>query len=82
MKYNGKTCNGLGEFIAEKKKDWMADKSRSMEDNVKYWEDEGIVWAVQEYYGSMGEFTDADIEVIEHCFGQYASDIIDICEGD
>ena len=80
MYYNGKEYNGLGEYLSMKKQKCLADTRHTMQENLKSWEDEGIVWAVQEYYGSMGEFTDEDIEIIEHCFGQWASDVIDLCE--
>lgn len=72
MYYNGKDID-LAEYVAEKKKDYEGLPAWR-------WEDEGIVWAVQEYYGSMGEFSEKDIEFIKQEFGQWASDIIADCE--
>ena len=72
MFYNGKDID-LAEYVAEKKKDYKGLPAWR-------WEDEGIVWAVQEYYGSTGEFSEKDIEFIKQEFGQWASDIIADCE--
>lgn len=80
MYYNGKKYDNLAAFLVEKKKEWLADKRQPVMEMVKSWDDEGIVWAVQEYHSSMGEFTEDDIKTIEHCFGQWASDIIAMCK--
>lgn len=83
MYYNGKDYKSLAEYIEAKKTEWfMLDRERGHDDAyiTKYWESEGIVWAVQEYYGSMGEFSEKDIEYIKQEFGQWASDIIADCE--
>ena len=82
MYYNGKE-NTLAEFIEAKKQEWFErDRKRGHDEAyiTKYWNDEGIVWAVQDYYGSMGEFSEADIETIKEHFGQWAGDVIDLCE--
>jgi len=57
MYYNGKNID-LREFVAERKKEYT---------NIPawYWEDEGIVYAVADYYSSMGEFSQADKEYIK-----------------
>lgn len=83
MNYNGKNYKSLATFVKAKKNEWFKDGKERGHDKAydeKYWESEGIVWAVQEYYSSMGEFTEADIEFIEQEFGQWASDIIADCE--
>ena len=82
MYYNGKNYNSLATFLVEKKKEWLADKRKPLMEMVKSWEDEGIVWAVQEYYSSMGEFSDDDIKTIKECFGQWAGDVIDLCKSE
>ena len=75
----------LATFIEHKKKEWFArDRKRGYDAEyiTKYWNDEGIVWAVQEYYGSKGSFTEDDISTIDNLFGYYAHDIITLCEED
>lgn len=55
MWHNGKEMN-LREFIEEEHKDYVG---------LPDWRwDEGIVWAVQDYYGSMGEFSKEDWDYI------------------
>ena len=83
MYYNGKNYDNLAAFIEAKKEEWFdRDRKRGYYDRAieKGWNDEGIVWAVQEYHSSMGEFTEDDIKTIEKEFGQWASDVIDMCE--
>ena len=52
---NGKEMN-LREFIECKHKEYIG--------LPEYRWDEGIVWAVQDYYGSMGEFSKEDWDYI------------------
>ena len=55
MYRNGKEMN-LREFIEEEHKNYV---------NLPAWRwDEGLVWAVQDYYGSMGEFSKEDWDYI------------------
>jgi len=49
----------LEEFVASKK---AKVKKGSTED--KYWEDEGIVWAIQDYFGQYGSFSEDDIKYL------------------
>ena len=70
MHYNGKEMN-LREFIAEQKKEY--------EGLPPYRWDEGIVWAMEEYYSSMGEFSDEDWEYIKEA---NLLDIAVVCEED
>lgn len=55
MRYNGKEMN-LREFIECKHKEYIG--------LPEYRWDEGLVWAVQDYYGSMGEFSKEDWDYI------------------
>lgn len=85
MYYNGKNYRCLSTFVKAKKKEWFKEgkeRGHTREYDKKYWESEGIVWAVQEYYGSMGEFSEKDVKFIEQEFGQWAGDLIDDCEND
>lgn len=50
MYYKGQNFNLAG-YVAEKQTEWI---------NPTHWEDEGIVWDIQDYYGSMGEFSEED----------------------
>lgn len=59
MYYDNKEI-GLAEFIVKKHANWI-ERGSSQND----WEDEGIVWAIQEYYSSMGEFSEEDWKTIE-----------------
>lgn len=70
MYNNGKELN-LREFIADRKKEYEGLPS--------YRWDEGIVWAMQEYYGSMGEFSKEDWEYINEAGLQ---EIAAACEED
>lgn len=73
MFYNGKEID-LAEYVAEKKKDYEGLPAWR-------WEDEGIVWAVQEYYGSMGEFSEKDLQTLDELFGEHtAAEVIALCE--
>lgn len=56
MWYKAKNMN-LEEFISEKRKEYLGLPT--------YRWDEGLVWAVQEYYGSMGEFSEEDWKYIK-----------------
>lgn len=83
IRHNGKRYH-LGGFIKAKRKEWFDRDLQRGHDRAyakKGWEDEGIVWAIQDYYGSMGEFSNADIKTIEKYFGAWADDIINLCEG-
>lgn len=53
MYYKGQNLN-LADYVMAKYNEW-----NGMEDD---WEDEGIVWAIQDYYGSMGKFSKEDVE--------------------
>jgi len=55
MWHNGKDMN-LKEYVEEQHKSYI--------DKPAYMWDEGIVWAIQEYYGSMGEFSKEDWDYI------------------
>lgn len=70
MWYNGKEMN-LREFIECKHKEYIGLPA--------YRWDEGIVWAVQEYYGSMGEFSKEDLDYINETGLQ---EIAAMCEED
>lgn len=52
---NGKDMN-LEEYVEEQHKFYIGKPA--------YLWDEGIVWAIQEYYGSMGEFNNEDWDYI------------------
>lgn len=66
MMYNGKNMN-LKEFIDEKYKEYIGLPA--------YRWDEGLVWAVQEYFGSMGEFSEEDwIYIKENSLEEIAYD--------
>lgn len=54
MYYKGQNLN-LAEYVSRKHDEWTG-KSHTLLN----WEDEGIVWAIQDYYGSMGEFSEED----------------------
>ena len=53
---NGKEMN-LREFIECRHKEYIGLPA--------YRWDEGLVWAMQDYFGSMGEFSEKDIKFIE-----------------
>ena len=55
MRRNGKDMN-LEEYVQEQHKFYI--------DKPAYLWDEGIIWAVQEYFGSMGEFSKEDWDYI------------------
>ena len=70
MQYNGKEMN-LREFIECKHKEYIGLPA--------YRWDEGIVWAVQEYFGSMGEFSKEDWDYISEIGLQ---EVAAMCEED
>lgn len=72
MFYNGKEID-LAEYVAEKKKDYEGHPAWM-------WEDEGILWAVVEYYGSTGEFSEKDLQTLDELFGDDAAEVIALCE--
>lgn len=51
MYYNGQNLN-LREYVSKRHEEWNG--------NEDCWNDEGLVWAIQDYYGSMGEFSEED----------------------
>lgn len=67
---NGKDMN-LKEYVEERHKSYI--------DKPAYLWDEGIVWAIQEYYGSMGEFSKEDWDYINEMDLQ---EIAFMCEED
>ena len=72
MMYNGKDID-LAEYVAIKKKDYEGRPAWM-------WEDEGMVYAVQDYYGAMGEFSEKDLQTLDELFGNVAAEIIAMCE--
>lgn len=70
MYYNGKELN-LRAFIEERKKSYIGKPDWT-------WEDEGLVFAIMDYYG-MCDFTAEDIECIKEN-GFTIEDIISLCE--
>lgn len=56
MIHNGKNLS-LKEYVNERRKDYIGLPA--------YRWDEGLIWAIQGYYGSMGEFTKEDIDYIK-----------------
>jgi len=52
MYYNGKNYETLKEYVKGR-------TGKTKDDG-----DENFVWAIQEYYGSMGEFTEKDINFL------------------
>lgn len=70
MRYNGKEMN-LREFIECKHKEYIGLPS--------YRWDEGLVWAMQEYFGSMGEFSKEDWDYINETGLQ---EVVAMCEED
>ena len=82
MYYNG-TEMDLHSSMEKKKQEWFErDRQRGHNDADidEDWNNEGAIWAVQEYYGSMGEFSDDDVKALEETFGTLTSEIIDLCE--
>ena len=58
--YDNKEHN-LESYIRKKHESWI-----ERGDSEKSWNDEGIVWTVQEYYSSMGAFSDDDWKTLEN----------------
>lgn len=46
----------------EKQKQWYLEKDGKLD---WQWHDEGIVYAIQDYYGCKGEFTEDDVEFLK-----------------
>ena len=83
MNYKGQKIENLADYIEARKKDYFDlyhGRGHNKEYTEKYWNSEGIVWTVQDYYSAVGEFTENDKQTIKREFGECASDVIALCE--
>lgn len=70
--YYKKISKGLAYFIDDRKKGYKG-KPEWM------WKDEGLIYAVLDYYGSRGEFTPEDMKTLAMYFGNDMDEILDLC---
>lgn len=75
MYYNGKDFKNLEEYLEEKKREYIFRHGV----DADWDESEEIIWAIQDYLSSMGEFSDEDLKYLEDTNPEFiglAEDII------